>query len=176
MKRSEVLLDPMDLNKMAIVYMAVIGLLALMIYSFIWGIQLEWQFSFFIKLCVLYIVGIVLHESFHAVGFFLFGKAAWDDVEFGLLPKHFVPYVHCKIPLAIRAYRIALLLPIAVTGILPLVIGMMIGKGILVFAAVLLMAGGIGDWLIFQRLRSFCADAQVEDHASAIGCIVYEDR
>ncbi|MBM7097701.1 DUF3267 domain-containing protein [Bacillus sp. H-16] len=62
---------------------------------------------------------IVVHEFLHAAGYVYIGKASWRDVKFGIIWKQFMPYAHCRVPLRINHYRMAVFLPV-ILGVVPL--------------------------------------------------------
>jgi hypothetical protein len=145
-----------------------------LIYFLIWGFHFDFGFNFLWKFYLGYLVGIIIHEILHALGFMIFGKVKRSEIKFGVMWKHLTPYAHCKVPMKVMSYRIALLLPVIFTGIIPLIIAIAIGDGLWVAISVFLVAGGIGDWIIFRKIKQFSGNSIIEDHPSAIGCIVYQ--
>ncbi|WP_176538689.1 metalloprotease family protein [Bacillus cereus] len=55
--------------------------------------------------------------------------------------------------LSYKDFKKALLLPVIVTGIIPFIIGIMFGYGLLTFVSVGLVVGGTGDIMIYQLIR-----------------------
>ncbi|MGM9929266.1 MAG: DUF3267 domain-containing protein [Bacillus sp. (in: firmicutes)] len=176
----KVTVDPVRLNVEAILYTLLLAGIVSVVYVAIWGFNADtWSTSFwsvYMKCVIGCLVGLVIHEFVHALGFVYVGKAKWSDIKFGIIWKYLAPYAHCKIPITIGAYRVALLLPVIVTGIVPLIIGLAIGSGWLTAAGVVLTVGGIGDWAIFRKIRPFPADSLLQDHPSEIGCIIYNRK
>jgi hypothetical protein len=172
----EEIVDPNEMNQKALKYTVIIGGVALFAYFSIWGFRLDFEFGFFWRFYIGILIGVVFHEVLHAIGFMIFGKAKMKDIKFGVIWKHITPYAHCKVPLKINAYRIALLLPFILTGIIPLIIALSIGNGLLFSLAVFLIVGGIGDWIIFRKIRKYHRTSLISDHHSAIGCIVYKEE
>src|SRR5699024_4411392 len=163
------------MNRQAFLYTLITGVLSSVVFFFIWGMEFNFGFDFLWKFYIGYLLGIILHEALHAFGFILFGEAKMTEIKFGIMWKYIAPYAHCKVPLTIKAYRIALLLPVILTVIIPLILALIIGNGLLLFISVLLTAGGIGDWIIFRRIKTFPGNALLEDHPTKIGCIIYEE-
>lgn len=97
-------------------------------------------------------VGVIAHEFLHALGAILFGKASFQDVKIGADIKHGLFYCHCTKPITARAYLGMLILPIIVTGIIPFVVCLFYGGLILTAAFAMLLAGGLGDVVMFVGL------------------------
>ena len=171
----EVTVDPEYMNQKSLIYTVIIGLLASIAYFSIWGFHFDFGFEILWKFYLGYLIGIILHEGLHAFGFIVFGKVKMSDIKFGFIWKYITPYAHCKVSMKVKSYRIALLLPVILTGIIPLILALSIGNGLLLSISVFLIAGGVGDWIVFRKIYTFPADAQLEDHPNAIGCIIHID-
>ena len=168
----DVLFDAEQLNKQASYWAVLIVLASIGLYYAIWGFKFDITFIALLKFYFFNLLGLVIHEMIHGLGFILIGKAKLNEVKFGVIWKAVTPYAHCKVPLGINAYRISLLLPVIITGIIPLILGLAMESLLTVVVAAFLTTGGIGDWLIFRRLQPFPSHAFVSDHPSEIGCIV----
>ncbi|WP_246946165.1 DUF3267 domain-containing protein [Bacillus pinisoli] len=171
-ERIEVTVDPSDMNRQAITYSFIITVLAFVLYLPIWGFKINLGWDILLKFYVCYMLGIIIHELLHAIGFIIFGKAKLGDIKFGFIMKHMMPYAHCKVPITALSYKISLLLPVILTGIVPFSLGVILGNGLWVTVSVFLIAGGVGDWIIFRKIYKYPHDALLEDHPSAIGCVV----
>ena len=118
------------------------------------------------------ILGVIAHELLHGVGFRYFAGAPWRDIRFGVHVKYLVPYASCQVPMTVEAYRGVTVLPGIVTGILPLLVGLVGGNvGWTAFGAILLGGAG-GDALILWYIRHLPAGTMVRDSKSLIGCEV----
>lgn len=116
--------------------------------------------------------GCLLHEILHALGWMLFGQVTREAIKFGFSWRGLMPYTHCKVPLSASAYRIGSLFPGVVTGLLPGVVGLVLGSlWLTMLGAVLLGAAG-GDMLILWELRSVPPGARILDHPTKTGCEV----
>jgi len=125
--------------------------------------------NWYISLPVFFLV-IVMHELLHAVGYIQFGKATRNDIQFGMNWKALTPYAHCKAIMSARAYRIAVLLPGLLLGILPFFIAMIFGSGTLVVWGFLLTAAAGGDASILWAIRDVLGTEHIRDHPSRAGC------
>ena len=115
-------------------------------------------------------LGGLAHEILHALGWMLFGRVPREAIKFGFSWRGLMPYTHCKMPLKPSAYRIGSLLPGAVTGLLPSVVGLALGSlWLTMLGAVLLGAAG-GDMLVLWEIRSVRSNARILDHPTKTGC------
>lgn len=149
------------------------SLLLLIVFSAIWsGRRLSSQNGFSLALMViLFVVGIVVHEVLHAVGFHLFGSVSHRDIQFGF--KRLTPYTHSSARMPLNGYRWSILLPGLLLGILPSLLATVVGSGFLfIFGLFFTLTAG-GDFLILWLLRGVPAEAHVADHPSKVGCVVY---
>ncbi|WP_010170165.1 DUF3267 domain-containing protein [Bacillus coahuilensis] len=162
------------MNNQAMIYSLVLVAIVFILYILIWGSTFSFGWGLLLKFYIGYMIGIILHELIHAIGFIVFGKAKLSEVKFGFMLKHLTPYAHCKVPITVKSYKIALLLPVIVTGIIPLIWSLAIGNVLLISISVFLIAGGIGDWIVFRKIYKFPNEALLEDHPDAIGCIIYQ--
>lgn len=110
-----------------------------------------------------YLVLIVFHECFHLFGFWLFGKAPWNTMDYGVNLKLGVAYATTTIPIRNSAMKKALLLPFWVTGVLPMTIGFWVGSLTLVLLGAWLIAGAAGDFAMYKELRKFPNDLLIKD-------------
>lgn len=119
-----------------------------------------------------FILGIFLHEILHAIGFIIFGKLTVKQVQIGIKWKYLTPFAHCRIPLKASVYRIALVLPAILLGIIPSIIALILGKSWLLIYGTLFTALAGGDFLIFWIIRKVKADELVKDHPERCGCYI----
>lgn len=115
----------------------------------------------------IYIVGLVCHEGLHALGAVIFGKCSPKDIKFGVIPKQMMLYCHVKTPLTVASYRYLLLLPVIVTGIIPLIISTILGNIFLVAVFAMLVSGGAGDFIMVHSLSKYPSKQLICDHPEA---------
>lgn len=82
-------------------------------------------------------------------------------------------YTHCRKKVSLRGARVAILLPMLISGVLPLCIGSATNMLLLTVLGSILTAGGVGDVMMLRKLRRFPADALLYDYPAAPGCDVY---
>ena len=127
----------------------------------------------FIGLMII-IIGIVIHELLHGLGWSFYAKKGWKSISFGIVWKYLTPYCHCEESLNLRAYRIGSVLPAIVLGFIPSILAIILGNlWLLIFGFFFTFAAG-GDFLILWLLRKENPTHIVQDHPDKIGCIILE--
>jgi hypothetical protein len=116
----------------------------------------------------------VVHEGLHALGFVWVGGVGKTAVSFGMNWRAFTPYAHCREPLTATAYRLCVALPGLVLGLLPGLLGLLLGNApLLLFGGWMLVAAG-GDVAVLWATRHVAAAARVRDHPTQAGCLVLQ--
>lgn len=147
-----------------------------LIYSLIWGTENFFrglgQLTTLPIILPVLIIGIPLHELLHAIGWSVIGKRSLKDVKFGVLWKALTPYAHLKDPIRASAYRAGTVTPLLIMGILPYILGLVMGNSwVANFGLIFVLAAG-GDLLVILSLRRVHGGSMVIDHPSKVGCIV----
>ena len=156
-----------DLPKVAKsgLYFTIIPLVSLLVVHFILEQGIYFRLTFFTILWLLsgYIVLIILHEFFHLFGFRVFANVPWKSMKVGVNLKLGIAYATTDKLMTNRAIRKALLLPFWMTGILPAIIGLYIGSGILIVLSALLIGGAAGDFAMYKQLKELPDDWLIKD-------------
>lgn len=118
---------------------------------------------------------IVAHELVHTAGWVVCGRLPLRAIRFGLDAKTLSPYARALVPMRARAYRIGAALPLLLTGVLPWLVALARGDGLLALLGALLISGAVGDLLVLWAIRAVPADARVLDHPTSAGCYVLPD-
>lgn len=126
-----------------------------------------------LALILWFVVFIVLHELVHAIGWKFASGLPWSQFKFGFLWQSLSPYCHAKAPMNVVAYRIGAVMPLLVTGILPWLVALVLADSMLAIVGTVLISAAVGDLYILWTLRKVPDKAEVEDHPSQAGCIVY---
>lgn len=121
------------------------------------------------------LLGTVVHEWLHGLGFAIFGGVPWSAISFGMHWRHLVPFAHCRVAVPVAVYRRACALPGVALGLLPGLVGLALGAGGLVLWAALMFGGAMGDALALWAIRRLPRYARVLDHPSRLGCLVLTD-
>ena len=158
-------------NFIAIISVLPILIILYFLFTFIWENPV---ISFNYPYWIFYLIGVVIHEIIHGFFAMKLSKQRIKSIKFGIYWKFLTPYCHCKEPLTIRDYRIVLLSPLIILGIIPTIVGFIIGhNGIYGFGLLFILAAG-GDLAIYWKLRNENKNSLVLDSPDKIGCIIYE--
>lgn len=120
------------------------------------------------------LLGVVIHELIHGLGWVIFGRKPFSAIKFGFQWKTFTPYAHLKEPVEVNAYRLGAFLPGFILGILTYFLSLILGSGDLFWFSLIHTSAAGGDWLILWLIRSVKTGMQVEDHPTNAGCYVLE--
>jgi hypothetical protein len=161
-------------NALALLWLPVAAALVLAPFVSVWGsgalgAGLAQLLSLAVKLPTM-AASIVLHELLHGAGFLLFGRVPRGAVRLGVHRRTLTPYATCHAPVTVSAYRGAALLPAAVLGVVPGVLGLASGIGWLAAWAALMLAVAGGDLAAVWAVRRLPADTLVLDHPTRVGC------
>jgi len=122
----------------------------------------------------LFVVGVLAHELVHGVTWKVVGRLPWKDIRFGVQLKTFTPYASPTVPMRARAYRIGVMMPLMVVGLIPFVVGLIFGYSQLaVFGMIFTFVAG-GDLAVLRAMRSVASSAWVQDHPERAGCYVVD--
>ncbi|WP_342599593.1 DUF3267 domain-containing protein [Psychrobacillus sp. FSL H8-0483] len=140
------------------------SIIGMIIYISLYGsFQITFSFVDLLLLFFGYVLLIILHECFHLVGFWFFGKVPWSSMNYGVNLKMGIAYATTSIPLPNRAMKKALLLPFWTTGVLPVIIGYSIQSPMLVLLGAWLIAGAAGDFAMYKDLRKYPPNILIKD-------------
>ena len=125
---------------------------------------------------ICYLLLVIAHELFHLIGFIVFGKAKWSDIDYGFNLKLGVAYAHTSKILPNHAMKKAVLLPFWTTGVLPTAIGFMMDNFLILLLGAFLIAGAFGDMMMYKELRKLPNDAMVKDHPTLPVLYIYDSK
>lgn len=114
-----------------------------------------------------YVLLIFLHEICHLLGFLLFTRAKPSSLKLGIDLKKGFAYATTTQLMTNKGARKAIMLPLWLTGFLPLFIGIYFNHFPLVIVSPLLIAGALGDIMMYQKLRTLDDDVYVKDDEKA---------
>ncbi len=142
----------------------------------IFGIVLQWLFfndKIFkiaiwdiIILIIGYPVLVIIHELIHGICFLITG-ANIKDIRFGIIPKKMMVYCTSKKPLSVSSYKVTLLMPLILTGIIPFILSIFYLNVLYVLLFALLISAASGDLMMFFKLTKYRLVKLVLDHPSA---------
>ncbi len=124
---------------------------------------------------LVFVAGILVHELLHGIGWVVASGKGWGPVSFGFQLRTLTPYAHIEEPISVRAYRIGTALPGVVLGLLPWLLGMLIGGGLFHLFGMLFAMLASGDLMVLWLLRRVRPDQQARDHPERAGAYVFVD-
>lgn len=102
-------------------------------------------------------------------------KKRFKRIRFGIMWSHLAPYCHCEDAITAKQYRIVLLMPTLLLGLLPMLTGLIVGNFLVFFAGVMLVWEGIGDIIAYSLTRKVPDSALLIDHPKEVG-FYYNDK
>ncbi|SHE83098.1 Putative zincin peptidase [Mariniphaga anaerophila] len=118
------------------------------------------------------IAGILVHELLHGLTWGYFANNGFKSIRFGVKWKFLTPYCHCKEPLKVKHYKIGAAMPLIIMGIIPSIIGFVIGHGgVLAFGIFFTWAAG-GDIIALFMLWKLDNNIYVSDHPDKMGFVL----
>lgn len=179
--KEQKIIDLVKANAVAIKYLAFFAVTFALPFYLIWGFT--WPsvsgeniiVVAFIPLLTL-IGGIVVHELIHGIFFAIFAKKGLKAIKFGVLWKMLTPYCHCKEPLKIKEYKIALLAPLLFLGIIPGIISLFVGNIFLLIFGIFFSGAAAGDLMIYYLIKKENPEDYVQDHPSEAGCYIFRKK
>ncbi|MDA3952242.1 MAG: DUF3267 domain-containing protein [Bacteroidales bacterium] len=113
------------------------------------------------------IFGIIIHELLHGITWALFTKGGFKSIKFGI--NGITPYCHCKEPLKVKHYVLGGIMPLIIMGIIPSIIGTLLGNGLYLSFGIFFTWTAGGDIISLFMLRKLESEALVSDHPNKMG-------
>lgn len=130
-------------------------------------------FVFYAAALAVLLCGTVAHELIHGLAWAYFSGRPLRSIRFGFQLKTLTPYAHSKEPMQARAYRIGVVMPGLLLGLLPSLIGLATGNGWLTLFGLFFALAAGGDLLVLWLIRKVGPESLVEDHPSRAGCYLF---
>ncbi|MBE6053628.1 MAG: DUF3267 domain-containing protein [Clostridium sartagoforme] len=146
-------------------------------YSKLWnGIYLEIKSPYSLILAwVLLVLSIPVHEFLHGFTWRFFCKEGWKSIKFGVLWSKLTPYCHCKEPLNVNKYLIALLMPFFILGIVTGILAIILESPVMLFFSAFSILGAGGDTTIALKILKYRKrDIVILDHPTECGFVAFE--
>jgi hypothetical protein len=154
----------------------IMGATVLGLYCLLWGtdslLTATMYFRHLYIVIPLFLLSVVVHEALHWLGYVAFAHLPWKSVRPGFDLRSFSAYVHADSPVRVSAYRALVALPGVILGLMPAVIGIAIGNGLITMYGFIMLVGACGDLVILWKIRRVLTGALVVDHPSRAGCWV----
>jgi len=151
-----------------------IPILAVILFPFllIWGYETltAGMKDLDVYLVYIFVGGIIIHELLHGLTWGYFAPNGLKSIKFGVEWKFLTPYCHCKEPLKVKHYKIGAAMPL-IMGIIPSIIGLIIGHGGVMFLGILFTGAAGGDMTALYMMQNLDNDTYVSDHPDKMGFI-----
>jgi hypothetical protein len=164
-------------NIISVLLFIPILLIPFVLYAWIWGpaaigTSLDVFFGRPLWFLLGFLLLVVLHEGIHGLTWQVLSGASREAIEYGIKWKVLTPYAHLKEPIELQPYRWGTAMPGLVLGVLPALLGLIIGSELLFLIGLFMTAAASGDMIILYLLRNEKPPALVEDHPENAGCFV----
>lgn len=140
-------------------------------------LEINFEYTELLLLVVGMLLLMVVHELIHGITWASFAKSHWKAISFGFIVQYLTPYCSCKDPLKKYQIIIGALMPTIVLGVIPGIVTIFIGNGVLWFLAMIMLVGGGGDMACVVKVlayRSKKKDKLYIDHPYELGIVVFE--
>jgi hypothetical protein len=128
---------------------------------------------------ILFLVLIVAHELIHGLTWSVFAEHHFKDIDFGFMKEYLTPYCTCATPLTKRHYIWGALMPCIVLGIIPAVLGILLGSGLLFWIGIFMTLSAGGDIMIVWKVMRYkkqegSEEILIYDHPTQAGSVIFE--
>ncbi len=118
------------------------------------------------------LIGAWIHEGIHGLTAVYHAGLEWKQIQLGIQWKTLTPYFHSKVPISVAKYRVVVLMPLVIMGVLPYGLALLTGNGWLLTFGMAFIITAFGDLLILWMMRNLSPLQSVQDHPSKVGLIV----
>lgn len=159
----EISISKLAINIFAVCAALIIFTLFLAAWKMIWNVP--YKRGILRQTYLFILLSFPVHELIHALGFWLFGNIPWSKIKFGFVPKLIAFYANPLYPLSKNAYLWSGVLPGLTIGMVPLLLGLIIGSMPLSFVGLISVMASTGDIFIIWTLRGMASNQFVLEHA-----------
>ncbi|WP_338870760.1 DUF3267 domain-containing protein [Spirosoma sp. SC4-14] len=117
-------------------------------------------------------IGIVVHELIHGLTAHWYGRIGWQHIKFGFDVKSGSPYCHATVPMTSGKYRVVVVMPLVILGLVPYAVSLLTGHVWLLSFGVFFTLAAVGDVMILWLMRHLPSDVLVQDHPTKVGLMV----
>ena len=165
-------------NVFAVVLLVPLCILGIGLFVWVQG-GMEWTLTpvTYALLLLSFVALIVVHELLHGVGWAIFAHHGFKDIEFGFMKQYLTPYCTCLVPLAKGQYIFGALLPCFALGVIPMIVGILVGSLPLLFLGIVMTDSAAGDILIVWKILRYRSEANeivYMDHPTQAGGVIFE--
>ena len=121
----------------------------------------------------------VAHELIHGLTWSVFAEHHFKDIDFGFMKEYLTPYCTCATPLTKRHYIWGALMPCIVLGIIPVLLGILLGSGLLFWIGIVMTLSAGGDLMIVWKVMRYkkqegSEEILIYDHPTQAGSVIFE--
>ncbi len=127
-------------------------------------------------LFALFMAGLLLREVVHWAAYRWIGRVPRGATRLATGHMAIGPRVRCETPVPARVYRLILTLPVVLLGVVPGIIGIVVGSWLLVLWALWLVVASSGDFVALWAMRGLPPDTPVRAHPRRPGCEILASR
>ncbi|MBE5935894.1 MAG: DUF3267 domain-containing protein [Lachnospiraceae bacterium] len=133
--------------------------------------------EFFLGFILIYVC-IVIHELVHGITWAINCKKGFKSIAFGVMPELMTPYCHCCEALKKVPMILGIMMPTILLGIIPTIVAILLGNGLLLYVSLFNLVGGGGDFMIFLLVIKDKSKKETlyYDHPYEPGTVVFEKR
>jgi hypothetical protein len=128
------------------------------------------------NLFLVFTTGFLAHELIHFITWHTLSRIPLEEFRIGMRWSSFTPVIGCQRPMGLNIFRVGLLLPFLLLGVLPMGLAFYFKNTWLLFSAVIFMAWASADIVTFLLLWNTRKDSFVEMHRNKLGCIVFNKK
>jgi hypothetical protein len=133
-------------------------------------------FRYLLWVVAILLSGIVVHEILHGLVWMFYTKKGFHSLSFGIMKSDMAPYIHCNEALPANVYRIGILLPGVIMGIIPALLGIITGNFKIFIFGLFFTWAASGDFIILWLTRHIKSSDLVQDHPEKVGCLIMEKK
>ncbi len=182
-KGRKVAIDIMKANVFGLILLVASTVVLLVPYFLLWPEQ--WSFDTvagwlmdgwgYLLFFLLFLAGIVVHELLHGLAWSFFAPGGWRSISFGVMWKMLTPYCHCDKPMRIPGYIVGAVTPCVVLGIIPAIVGIVIGHLPTLIWGIIFIAAAAGDLWMTWLLMKENPRSMVLDHPTEAGFYILDE-
>lgn len=149
------------------------------LYIWVWGSEpLLWGVSrFFSFVCIpIVLMGLFLNEFFFRLTLAILGKFPMSKFWYGFNLNQLMKCGDREIPAGISYFRLAMVIPHAILGLFPLVLGLSINYSSVFIFGYLFTLASIGDITLLWESRHVKSTVGVSEHPTREGILLIEEE
>lgn len=163
-------------NVISVIVLILLSVIGISLYYLVHH-RLDMSELYSLPFILIFFALIVVHELIHGITWSLFTPHHLRDISFGVMINSLTPYCTCGVPLKKGPYMIGTAMPLIILGILPMVIGILIGNMNLLVMGILMSVTATGDVMVILKMLAFksgASDIVYMDHPTDAGLVVFE--